>query len=85
MVLNAKKTLLIKKDVFLKVVEENGFTPFWIFRVYKCPSNKAYERYPEILHDTDKTFFVWLEEGIRYLPLEEIEPPICKVDNTGAD
>lgn len=80
-----QEILLIKKDVFLKVVEENGFTPFWIFRVYKSPSNKAYERYPEILHDTDKTFFVWLEEGIRYLPLEEIEPPICKVDNTGAD
>ena len=41
-----------------------------------CVSNKAYERYSEILHHTDTSYLVWLENNdFKYMVLEDIEPP----------
>lgn len=55
----------------------NAYTPFWLFRIYRSPSHKAYEIYGnELLHDTDVTFLVWLgENGCNHIKLEEVAPP----------
>ena len=47
------------------------------------PSSKSYERYPKIMHDTNIAYVVWIENEIRYMPLEELEPPDRELDNTG--
>lgn len=70
-----QEILLIKKDILVKALDKSGYTPIWVFRVYKSPSSKSYERYPKILHDSDMTYMVWIEDEIRYMPLEELEPP----------
>ena len=71
-----QEALLIDQDIFINAINERGLKLFWIFRVYKSPSNKAYERYPEILHDTDTSYIVWMEEnGLKYMALDDIEPP----------
>lgn len=45
-------------------------------RVYRSPSNKAYELYGnQICHDTDRSFVVWFdEEECKYIELKEIKP-----------
>lgn len=71
-----QEALLVDRDIFLKALNARKLKPFWIFRVYKSPSNKAYERYPEILHDTDTSYIVWLEENnFKFTVLNDIEPP----------
>ena len=47
-----------------------------MFRVYRSPSNKAYELYGnQICHDTDRSFVVWFdEEECKYIELKEIKP-----------
>lgn len=77
-----QEMLLIKQDKLMKALERSGYTPIWVFRVYKSPSSKSYERYPKILHDTDVTYLIWLEDEIKYMPLEELKPPIGAFDNT---
>lgn len=78
-----QEILLIKKDTLMEALDQNGYTPIWVFRVYKSPSSKSYERYPEILHDTDIAYLVWMEDEIRYVPLEELEPPLRETNNAG--
>ena len=77
-----QEILLIKQDKLMKALERSGYTPIWVFRVYKSPSSKSYERYPKILHDTDVTYLIWVEDEIKYMPLEELKPPIENLDNT---
>ena len=74
---------MIKKDKLLEALDKTGYTPIWVFRVYKSPSSKSYERYPHILHDTDIAYLVWIEDEIRYMPLEELDPPPRKSNNEG--
>lgn len=78
-----QEILLIKKDKLLEALDKTGYTPIWVFRVYKSPSSKSYERYPHILHDTDIAYLVWIEDEIRYMPLEELDPPPRKSNNEG--
>lgn len=78
-----QEILLIKKDKLLEALNKTGYTPIWVFRVYKSPSSKSYERYPHILHDTDIAYLVWMEDEIRYMPLEELDPPPRKSNNEG--
>lgn len=56
---------------------------FWLFRVYRSPSSKAYELYGnDITHDTDRSYIVWFdEEKSRYIELKEIEPVIAENNN----
>ena len=71
-----QEALLINRDILLNAINERELKLFWIFRVYKSPSHKAYERYPEILHDTDVSYIVWKEENdYKYMVLDDIEPP----------
>lgn len=78
-----QKILLIEQKKFMKTLDEKGYIPFWVFRVYRSPSSKAYEKYPKILHDTDITYLVWKEEDIKYMLLDELVPPRNGTDNTG--
>lgn len=80
-----QEALLIDKDTFLDSLDNNGYKPFWVFRTNKSPSSKMYERYPEILHNTDVTYFVWLDEDIEYMVLEELQPPPRDFENTGEE
>lgn len=72
-----QKILLINQDIITDKLKLQGYRPFWIYRVYRSPSNKAYERYDKkILHDTDKTFLVWMVKGkFEHKVLETIKPP----------
>ena len=80
-----QEILLIKKDTLMEALDQNGYTPIWVCRVYKSPSSKSYERYPKILHDTDIAYLVWIEDEIRYMPLEELEPPSQEKNNEGKE
>ena len=78
-----QEILLIDKNKFLKALEEKDYMPFWIFRVYRRPSSKAYEKYPDIMHDTDITYIVWKDDIISYMLLDEVTPPRTGADNIG--
>ncbi len=78
-----QEILLVKKDKLMEALDKIGYTPIWLFRVYKSPSSKSYERYPQIMHDTDISYLLWLEDEIKYMPLEELEPPPRESNNAG--
>ena len=78
-----QQILLIEKDKLMEALDKKGYTPIWVFRTYKSPSGKSYERYPHILHDTDITYLVWIEDKIRYMTLEKLEQPPRESDDVG--
>ena len=41
------------------IVATNKYKMFWLYRLYKEPSPKARERFPDIQHSTDRTYLVW--------------------------
>ena len=49
---------------------------FWLYRVYRCPSPKAREKYGDgLLHDTDRTYLAWKEnDEWQNIELKEIVP-----------
>lgn len=63
-------------SILESALKENSYKLFWVFRVYRSPSNKAYELYGnQICHDTDRSFVVWFdEEECKYIELKEIKP-----------
>ena len=72
-----QQAFFIDKSKFLDGLSNNRYTPFWIFRIYRSPSNKAYERFRNILHDTDNTYLVWLEdERLTHKKLVDLELPL---------
>lgn len=80
---NQQKCLLINSSILNESLEQNQYKIFWIFRVYRCPSNKAYEALGEqIMHDTDRTFATWFDgDECKFVELPDIEPPrICTTD-----
>ena len=73
-----QQLLLVDKSRLLNVLKNKRYIPFWIYRVYRSPSNKAYECFKDILHDTDNTYIIWPEgEHLAYKKLINIEPPKC--------
>ena len=71
-----QQSLFIDRNRLFQGLNKKQYTPFWIYRVYRSPSNKAYERFRDILHDTDNTFIVWLEdENIKFKRLDDMAPP----------
>ena len=70
-----QECLFVNSNLFKNNVMDR-FTPFWLFRIYRSPSHKAYEIYGnELLHDTDVTFLVWFgENGCNHVKLEEVAP-----------
>jgi hypothetical protein len=71
-----QKSVFIDRKRFFQGLNKEQYTPFWICRVYRSPSNKAYERFRDILHDTDNTYIVWIEgENIKYKIFYDIAPP----------
>lgn len=73
---NQQECLQVNTSILESALKENGHKLFWVFRVYRSPSNKAYELYGnQICHDTDRSFVVWFdEEGCKYVELKEIKP-----------
>lgn len=73
---NQQECLQVNTSILESALKENGYKLFWVFRVYRSPSNKAYELYGnQICHDTDRSFVVWFdEEGCKYVELKEIKP-----------
>ncbi len=71
-----QKSLFISKERFFQGLNKEQYTPIWICRVYRSPSNKAYERFRNILYATDNSYIVWIEdEHIRYKRFEDITLP----------
>lgn len=74
---NQQQCLQMNTRVLNESLEENQYKMFWLFRVYRSPSHKAYEAFDrEIMHSTDRSFVVWLDGGeYKYVELQNIEPP----------
>lgn len=73
---NQQKYLQVNTALFEAALKENSYKLFWVFRVYRSPSHKAYELYGnQICHDTDRSFVVWFDEdACKYIELKEIKP-----------
>lgn len=73
---NQQVCLQVNTSILEPALKENSYKLFWVFRVYRSPSNKAYELYGnQICHDTDRSFVVWFdEEECKYIELKEIKP-----------
>ena len=73
---NQQVCLQVNTSILESALKENSYKLFWGFRVYRSPSNKAYELYGnQICHDTDRSFVVWFdEEECKYIELKEIKP-----------
>ena len=71
--------LQVNTSILESALKENGYKLFWVFRVYRSPSSKAYELYGnDITHDTDRSYIVWFDEDkSRYIELKEIERVIA--------
>lgn len=80
---NQQECLQINSHILESSLKENDYRMFWVFRVYRSPSSKAYELYGnDITHDTDRSYIVWFdEEKSRYIELKEIEPVIVENNN----
>lgn len=80
---NQQECLQINSHILASSLKENDYRMFWVFRVYRSPSSKAYELYGnDITHDTDRSYIVWFdEEKSRYIELKEIEPVIAENNN----
>lgn len=80
---NQQECLQINSHILESSLKENDYRMFWVFRVYRSPSSKAYELYRnDITHDTDRSYIVWFdEEKSRYIELKEIEPVIAENNN----
>lgn len=74
---NQQKCLLMDRKTLKTAFDKNQYKMFWLFRVYRSPSHKAYEAFGrDIMHDTDRSFVVWNDEGeYKYVELQNIEPP----------
>lgn len=69
-----QKILLVNTDALCRGLEQKNLKLFWLFRVYREPSAKARERYENIIHSIDKTYFVWKDgENYNYIKLLPIE------------
>ncbi len=73
---NQQVCLQVNTSILESALKENSYKLFWVFRVYRSPSNKAYELYGnQICHDTDRSFVVWFdEEECKYIELKKIKP-----------
>ena len=73
---NQQECLQINSRILASSLKENDYRMFWVFRVYRSPSSKAYELYGnKITHDTDRSYLVWFDEGkSKYIELKEIKP-----------
>ena len=73
---NQQTCLLMSTNVLNKALEQNQYRMFWLFRVYRAPSHKAYETFNnQIMHDTDRNFTVWFEgDECKFVELQNIEP-----------
>lgn len=56
-----QNTLTIDADAIQKGLATNKYKMFWLYRLYREPSPKARERFPDIQHSTDRTYLVWKE------------------------
>lgn len=54
-----QNTLTIDADAMHIGLATNKYKMFWLYRLYKEPSPKARERFPDIQHSTDRTYLVW--------------------------
>ena len=70
-----QECLLVDDDLFDQKIDET-YMPFWLFRIYKSPSNKGYEIYgKKVHHHVDRTYIVWKEQKqFKYKIIKEPEP-----------
>ena len=79
----SQEILLANSKLLENALSSEQYKLFWSFRVHKCPSSKAYERFPGVLHDSDVTYIVWREgTKFKYVILKEINPPDNRAENT---
>ena len=80
---NQQECLQMNSHILATVLEENNYKIFWVFRVYRCPSSKAYELYGnQICHDTDRSYAVWFDgENCKYMELKEINPDRAEIND----
>lgn len=70
-----QNTLTIDADAMHIGLAANKYKMFWLYRLYKEPSPKARERFPDIQHSTDRTYLVWKEgEVFRSKELLPVQP-----------
>ena len=76
----SQEILLANQNGLKTALREQKYKMFWVFRTYKSPSTKAYQLYPSILHDTDKSYIVW-EENHKIMHKELIDLPYVSQSN----
>lgn len=69
--------LIAKKKVLSESLKRKDYKLFWLFKVYRSPSPKAYEFFDrEIIYDSKNTYMVWLEDDCyKSIILEDVMPP----------
>ena len=71
----SQKTLMIKSDLLSNGLDLQGYQLFWLFRDYRKPSAKAWERYETLTKGSDRTFLVWKEgTDFNYKELFPVKP-----------
>ena len=80
----SQEILLSNQRALKSSLREQKYKMFWVFRIYKHPSEKAYQLYPSILHDTDKSYIVW-EENRKLMYKELIDVPYIPQNENNSD
>lgn len=70
-----QKALRVNSSALYTGLEQKNYKLFWIFRDLREPSNKARERFENMIVRSDKTFVVWIEDDVfKFKELNEVKP-----------
>ncbi len=80
---NQQQCLLMDMGTLRNALEQNQYKMFWLFRVYRSPSRKAYEVFGgDIMHNTDRTFVIWYDiEEYKYVELQNIDSSCIEIND----
>lgn len=55
--------LCVDRDVLSRQFNHHNFQLFWIVRLLREATSKAYEKYPELISQNDKCWLAWFGDG----------------------
>lgn len=77
-----QKVLRVNSSALFAGIERKNYKLFWIFRDLRELSNKARERFENMMDHSDRTFVVWIEDdGYKFKELEEVKPTTRAVES----
>ena len=78
---NQQKCLLLNSEILDKAISDNKYAIFWLLRVQRGPTHRAYELFRDkIMFNIDRSFLVWYNgEEYKWEELKNIEPPVSSM------